>query len=84
MTKFFRDKSEQLKLREDLRQGVPLNAALLARRLPINDGSALLWNQFGSELERALNAGRLEMKKADKHLKEWGSSLKQEIGAEFR
>jgi hypothetical protein len=55
---------------EDLRRGVPLNAALLARRLPINDGSALLWNQFGSELERALNAGRLEMKKADKHLKE--------------
>jgi hypothetical protein len=31
-----------------------------------------------------LNAGRLEMKKADKHLKQWGSSLKQEIGAEFR
>ena len=53
-TKFFRDKSEPLKLMEDLRQGVPLNA------------------------------GRLEMKKADKHLKQWGSSLKQEIGAEFR
>jgi hypothetical protein len=55
---------------EDLRRGVPLNAALLARRLPINDGSALLWNQFGSELERALIPGRLEMKKADKHLKQ--------------
>ena len=54
LTKFFRDKSEQLKLREDLRQGVPLNA------------------------------GRLEMKKADKYLKEWGSNIKQEIGAEFR
>ena len=38
---------------EDLRRGVPLKAALLARRLPINDASALLWNQFGSELERA-------------------------------
>ena len=69
---------------EDLRRGVPLNAALLARRLPVNDGSALLWNQFGRELERALIASRLEMKKADKHLKEWGSSFKQEIGAEFR
>ena len=84
LTKFFRDKSEQSKLMEDLRRGVPLNAALLARRLPVNDGSALLWNQFGRELERALIASRLEMKKADKHLKEWGSSFKQEIGAEFR
>ena len=70
LTKFFRNKSEQLKLMEDLRRGVPLNAALLAKRLPINDGSALLWNQFGRELERALIAGRLEMKKADKHLKQ--------------
>jgi hypothetical protein len=69
---------------EDLRQGVPLTAALLVRMLPVNDGVALLWNQFGSELERALIAGRLEIKMADKHLKEWGSSFKQEIGAEFR
>jgi hypothetical protein len=50
---------------------VPLNAALLAQRLPINDVEALLCDQFGSDLDQALRAGRLAMKKADKHLKEW-------------
>ena len=82
LAKFFRSTPEQAKLMKEVRRGVPIAGALRTRRLPVKNGEALLRNHFGSdEVEQAKQAGKAEMKKADKSLREWGNSHRRGIDA---
>ena len=82
LAKFFRNKSEPPKLMREVSRGVPIEGALRTRRLPVKKGEALLRNHFGSdEVEQAKQAGKAEMKKADKSLREWGNSHRRGIDA---
>ena len=82
LAKFFRNNSEPPKLMKEVRRGVPIEGALRTRRLPVKNGEALLRNHFGSdEVEQAKQAGKVEMKKADKSLREWGNSHRRGIDA---
>ena len=73
---------------KEVRRGVPIEGALRTRRLPVKNGEALLRNHFGSdEVQQAKQAGKVEMKKADKSLREWGNSHRcgiDNLGATFR
>ena len=80
LAKFFRNKPEQAKLMKEVKRGVPIAGALRMRRLPVKNGEALLRNHFGSdEEEQAKQAGKAEMKKADKSLREWGNSHRRGV-----
>ena len=80
LAKFFRSTPEQAKLMKEVRHGVHIEGALRTRRLPVKQGEALLRNHFGSdEVEQAKQAGKVEMKKADKSLREWGNSYRRGI-----
>ena len=81
LAKFFSDKKAGQELLDELARGVPLQAALLCRRLPLNVGENLLRIQLGDDLERALRKGKESMQKADEKLSEWARSNPQRVAS---